>query len=357
MTIGNIKVKNKELELMKPYFSADYCHKTVLTNSVWEFVELQLSRENTIKSKNALMFWKQAQSFYTASKLLPINSKPLTSYYCCLNAAKALLAIKRPATSLDNISHGVTTDRNYQDYNTLTNLKKTYSKILGRGVLYELSMYMQEDLSIRQHYIYDLMYNLPCIHRAFSITYNDCTELFIPIKNVKYVYNTNLSQPQNAWVEFAIEDRYLNGHVTCNIPHNLYRKATYNEGVKNLYCTKKRFKWQPRNNLSMQNLNAYHDKLRCNFYCINGEQRLWYIKKHLPNNHHIINKSSLTLIFAIMHWMSELVRYNPAVFATLLTKKANWIIHEFADVALQQFIDEISCEITGTDIMCTGHRK
>lgn len=35
----------------------------------------------------------------------------------------------------------------------------------------------------------------------------------------------------------------------------------------------------------------------------------------------------------------------------------NWLIHEFVDNSLYQFIDEISCEITENDIMTSGYRK
>ena len=55
--------------------------------------------------------------------------------------------------------------------------------------------------------------------------------------------------------------------------------------------------------------------LRNMLHYIRGDSRLWYIKKDILTNKHIINRNSLTLIFAVMHWMSELVRYNPEKFA------------------------------------------
>ena len=65
----------------------------------------------------------------------------------------------------------------------------------------------------------------------------------------------------------------------------------------------------------------------------------------------------ITLIFAVMHWLSELVRYNPQKFKQMMGTKQNWLIHEFVDNALYPYIDEISCEITKTDIMTNGYRK
>ncbi len=82
----------------------------------------------------------------------------------------------------------------------------------------------------------------------------------------------------------------------------------------------------------------------------------WYIKKNLTNPH-IINRHSMTIIYAVMHWLSEQVRYSPDIFDKLMKSKQNWLIREFIDIGLPQFIDEVSSEITGANIMCTGYRK
>ena len=89
----SIIINSKEISLLKPITYADYESKTILTDSAWEYVELWLKRQKDVKSQEALFFWQQAKHFFHASECLPQNSKPLTSYYCCMNAAKALLCI------------------------------------------------------------------------------------------------------------------------------------------------------------------------------------------------------------------------------------------------------------------------
>lgn len=81
------------------------------------------------------------------------------------------------------------------------------------------------------------------------------------------------------------------------------------------------------------------------------------MKKDIPTNVHLIKRNSITLIFAVMHWLSELVRYNPKKFEMLMNTKQNWLIHEFVDNALYHYIDEISCEITKAEIMTNRYRK
>ena len=137
MAIKPLEINSKILKLMKPVSSADYTEKTVLTNSSWEYVELWLKRKNSDKSKQALFYWLQAKNFFNASECLPIESRPLTAYYCCLNAAKALLAIRGTnSIDFDKLSHGITSDRRQWKSN---NIKQAKVLFLGSGVLYELS--------------------------------------------------------------------------------------------------------------------------------------------------------------------------------------------------------------------------
>lgn len=94
MAIKSLEINSKEIHLMKSVTSADYSGKTVLTNSSWEYVELWLKRQSSEKSRRALFYWSQAKNFYIASENLPIESRPLTSYYCCMNAAKHCWLLK-----------------------------------------------------------------------------------------------------------------------------------------------------------------------------------------------------------------------------------------------------------------------
>lgn len=172
-----ITINSKEISLLKPITSADYKSKTILTDSAWEYVELWFKRQKDEKSKNALFYWQQAKHFFLASEKLPQNSKPLTSYYCCLNATKALLCVN--GINVTNISHGITQARHEQVQSN--SLDKAEVIFLGSGVLNELSRYLGENVDKQTHNIKDLLYNIPCVHRSFAITYTGTTELFVPI--------------------------------------------------------------------------------------------------------------------------------------------------------------------------------
>lgn len=348
----SITINSKNITLMKPVTNADYSGKTVLTNSSWEYVELWLKRQSTKAAQDALFFWQQAKHFYSASEVLPSNSKPLTSYYCCLNAAKTLLCIN--GIDVSNISHGITQSR-YENQ-TSNSLDKANVIFLGSGVLTELSRYLGEDVTKKTLNIKDLLYNIPCVHRTFAITYSGTPELFIPIKDISFIREDTTSK---AWIQFSVDARYANTAALRYVPHGY--KHTGNDNEPKYYMRKEnsRFNWDIHTDMGerQRNLSAYHKKVRKDIHYIYGDARLWYIKKNIPTNTHIIHRNSLTLIFAVMHWMSELVRYNPQKFEKYMRSKQNWLLHEFIENALYQYIDEISCEITHQDIMTRGYRK
>lgn len=348
-----ITINSKEISLLKPITAADYKSKTILTDSAWEYVELWFKRQKDEQSKNALFYWQQAKHFFLASEKLPQNSKPLTSYYCCLNATKALLCVN--GINVTNISHGITQARHEQVQSN--SLDKAEVIFLGSGVLNELSRYLGENVDKQTHNIKDLLYNIPCVHRSFAITYTGTTELFVPIRNLKFIREDTTSK---AWVQFDLDARYANASILRYLPAG-YKKVPPNP-ESNTYTIRKensRFNWNIHSDLNqrMQDLSNYHRKVRKDLFYIYGDTKLWYLKKNLPNNTHVLQRNSLTLIFAVMHWMSELVRYNPQKFEKLMESKQNWLLHEFIEKALYQFVDEISCEITHQEIMTTGHRK
>lgn len=71
-----------------------------------------MKRYRSEKSERAFFYWSQAKNFFIASENLPIESRPLTSYYCCLNVAKSLLAIKGDSgINFNNLTHGVSSNR------------------------------------------------------------------------------------------------------------------------------------------------------------------------------------------------------------------------------------------------------
>lgn len=351
MPASVLEINGKKTQLMKPKTGAEYGSKTVLTDSSWEYVELWLKRQKGARAEEALFYWNQAQHFYRASECLPIESRPLTSYYCCLNAAKALLAVCGPKDlDLAGIRHGIFSDRTHWSNLNITSAKVVFQ---AKGVLNELSKYFGESINKTTYSVYDLLYNIPCVHRAFSITFS-VAELFIPIKCTEFVVNPDIKE---GWFQFQIDERYANPNILKSIPSGYEHISIITD--KCVFRRKKRFSWDKHTSLGLRisELSKYHRDIRKKVQFIFGEAKLWYIKKQGVGKTHAIDRNQIILIYAVMHWLSELVRYNPAKFAAIMKTKQNWLLREFIDNALEQFVDEVACEITKVDIMTRGYRK
>lgn len=345
----DICISSKPCELMKAIKSPKYGSKTILTDSCWEYVSLFLKRQSIAGASDSLFYWEQAHSFYLASKALPDDARPLTSYYCILNATKALLRFKGVSDSrLKN--HGISSVRDETDK---TNIKEAFTAIKGAGVLPELSRYYGNNIQAGHYSMADLLYNIPCIHRAYCITLSK-PEIFVPIFNPVFVKKDNSKE---AWIKFSVKGRYANTKALKLLPSKFERDL----GVCDDYVMrmKERFSWDRHQSIDDRKkaLGKYHEKARKSLYYIYGESKLWYAKKEISGNEQLAFIPSSVLVFCVFHWISELVRYNPKLFNKYMRSKHNWLLHEFINNALDQFVDEIGCEITGEDIMCTGYRK
>ena len=140
-----------------------------------------------LRSKNqddALFYWEQARNFYESTKSLSLVSKPLTAYYCFLNAAKALLEVKGLGYDL---AHGVSGKREDGHINIINESVR----FQPAGVVAALGRYLGENIQDggEKFNLKDIFYNIPYIHRAFKLTYSNMAELFIPIISPRFVHD------------------------------------------------------------------------------------------------------------------------------------------------------------------------
>lgn len=342
-----VKIKGKDIFVRKPKVVADFSSKVVLTDSTWQFVEIYLRSE---KQDDALFYWEQAKNFYEATKSLSLVSKPLTAYYCFLNASKALLEVKGAQYDL---SHGVTGKKVDGRFNLVNEIVKYQPA----GVVAALGRYLDEHVPAggEEYTLKEVFYNIPYIHRAFTITYGNAPELFIPIIEPRFVFNKDENK---GWLEAKLEPEHSNARTLGKL-NGFGIDNIYDNSDSYTIRRNKKFKWKINNRVptaeSLTKLQEYHTKIRKELRYIYSPNELWYIKrKDLANN--VIPKSTLTLTIGAMHRLSELSRYNPQNLHKHLNKDASWLLSEFINKSIYQFIDQISSEITGNDFRVTGFR-
>src|SRR6266852_5730300 len=172
MPAPELRIANRVAYLRKAIKSPDFTSERVLARDAFQFAELWLKRH----CEKALPFWDQARSYYEASKHLPVKSSPLTSYYCFLNAAKALLLVKGVSFTEH---HGIS---GKFDPASKRSLRNEQIKFKGGGIIAALSQYLGENEKEDEHCLADVLSNLPFIHRAYRFTFRSHPELFIPLR-------------------------------------------------------------------------------------------------------------------------------------------------------------------------------
>lgn len=345
MAFKTITYRGKPISVHKAIMHPDFNSKTVLVSDTWDYVAMWLKRNH--KKEAASFCWQQAKYFFIASAQLPKTSSPLTTYYCFLNAVKTLLLVRGLAIP---DRHGVTGQANQRR----ASLSNEFVKFQSGGILAQLCEYLGEPTQNEQYTIKDILYNLPYIHRAYTLTYESSPELYTPVENCQFVKKVG---SEESWFCAEVSDkRYANQHLINKLPAD-YEQDT---GVTDRFIIRRhrRFNWtHGRENLmaNLRRLSNYHRAVRKQLYYIQGSTRLWYIKRD-DSVSGVINRSSLTLTFAAMHRLSEIARYAPTLLAKHFDCHHNWLLSEFITTAPYQFIDHISAEITGQEFMTPGRR-
>lgn len=332
MAATDINYKNRALTLHKSITVPHFNERTVLATSTWDYVDLWLKRN---KKAEARFFWNQSRSFYEATLALPKTSAPLTAYYCFLNATKALLLTKGGQFGDQHGVSGFTAKGP-------TALSNERIKIKSGGVLPALCQLFGEQIDPQHVYtLKDILYNLPYIHRAFSLTFTD-TELFIPICNPKIVRST---QSHEAWLIAELHGKYANVNTINKLPASFERDLGAPD--KFIIRSTHRFDWRPRQKTeSLNRYKTFHARLRKEIVYIHAGKNMWCLRRG-GIAAGAIDRHCLALTFAAMHRLSELSRYSPDKLAKHFDCQHNWLLSEFIASAPNQFIDSISSEITG----------
>lgn len=344
--IKPIKIKGKVITPQKPMISPILGSKNVLTNSRWEFVELWLKKE---KLEDALYYWKQSEEFNKASKDLNTQSSPLLHYYSFMNATKALLSAKLIAFDhYHGVSHHTT------GTSSLISLNNEGIKIKTNGILPSLSNYYGETEAQNTHSLKEIFFNLPYIHRTYCLSYSSQTDMFIPLKECRYVHD---SISNETYLQAVLSSNFSNNHVVRRLPASftLEKKENNKYFVRSVQTV---IILNPNSltaseKTSLINLNK---NLRQDLQFINGSHTLWYLKSNVSGPDKL-NRQTTTLTLGAMHRLSELCRYKPLELNSFLSSKKNWLLSEFIQQSPEQFLDSIASEITGYQFLQPNIRQ
>jgi len=341
-----LRINGRDVGPHKATSSPNLGARTVLTNSHWEYVALWLRRQ---RKADALFYWQQAQTFARAAEGMPVDSAPLLLYYSFMNATKALLSAKAVPF---HEHHGVRA-HNTRGPSSKIALSNEGVKVMQRGIAPALSQYLSEAETSTQHSLEDLLFNIPCIHRTFCLTYKSQNDLFIPLTECRIEFD-----PTSSTAHFSAKlSRDFSGPTFIRrLPPSLIADATVNDGRTIRSAANIPAAGQIANTTAeIAAVATFLKTLRPDLNYIAGSQTLWYAKAVVTGPARL-KRSPLTCTLLAMHRLSEICRYRPMELASFLNGQKNWLLTEFIRMSPPQFLDELSAELTGQQFMLPNVR-
>jgi hypothetical protein len=341
-----LRVNGRDAGPHKATISPSLGARTVLTNSHWEYVSLWLRRE---QKTAALFYWQQANVFSRAAEGMPVASAPLLLYYSFMNATKALLAAK--SVPFDE-HHGVRA-HNMRAASSKIALSNEGVRLMQKGIAPALSQYLQESELSDRHSLEDLLFNLPCIHRTFCLTYKNQKDLFIPLTDCRIEFDAVTS---TAFFAAKLSKDFAGTRFLRKLPPTLIPDANVGDGrtirsVGSIAIARPLAKTASE----LGALSGLLRSLRPDLNYLAGAQTLWYAKAEVPGPARL-RRSPLTCTLLAMHRLSEICRYRPMELASFLNGQKNWLLTEFIRMSPPQFLDEIAAELTGQQFMVPNVR-
>lgn len=338
-----IVLDRRDLTAHKAVVNPSLRARNVLTKSPWTYVALWLKRH---KLNKAHFYWQHACEFQKAARGLPLESAPLLLYYCFLNAAKALLVSKR--VEFDEW-HGVTSGKAPRTKVVLAN---EMVRLKQEGIAPALCRYYGDTEVKKEHSLQALLYNTVFVHRTYCLTFRSHQDLFVPLRRCTYEVEPLTNQ---VFLTASFDKTVDASAAFKRLPPSFSRDVGESARIR----SNESVHWaNPRRPTSadLTALGALHQRLRLDVHYINGAQTLWYLKgtSKKPSR---IARYSVPVVFMAMHRLSEICRYNPISLTSLLEGQANWLLSEFIQSALEQFVDEIASEITGEQFLIPNVRS
>lgn len=353
-----------QLRLRKAYNNPNISKHTVLTDDAFTYVDFYFKTNKkrlNLDCNNAnvhyVTYWHQAQNFYTAAKVLPVESSPLPMYYCMLNAAKAycLYYAADPKDIVRDLhQHGICEgNSNHFEENSRKrkSLKEIFVSRKSYGVFSAFSKLLDQkfEKNWEQSEVFSLsqlLGSLAFVHSAYSSTYNITREQesFIPLAARESPVFYFCSDGKIHLV-VPLQKSYFSKN-SVKLPQKIVDSLPDKLAVSDFdpFCL------ISTETILKKEIKKKHSEYRALFSEITADMPIWYLNK---TNNSLNNINDLSKILAVTHRLSEIVRYKPEQMEELLNGKENWLLHEFILLALDQFIDKISCEITKQEIMPT----
>ena len=296
------------------------------------------------EAARARSFISQARQYYGGIGPLAPVAKPLVAYYFVLNLTKAFLTVAAPnTTATPKIFHGLT-----QDVTQGTNysFKREQFIVQAHGVFRLLATRTGMKHCWAKGHAIALHQLMPCLADGYA-AYADATgsaPKLLPIEAAHVLFGA-----KRAWIRIEVDRNVLRQRnlrptrllSEARIFGDRFRLVNTSEPSAS-FESKESFLYAKRRSEVFGDLCQLYDStlIACDRSFLGN--RLYLVLSKRPE---LLSHEAVT--FAVMHHLSNLVRYRPGDGEKLLNSPRGWLLRSWVDRASETFLLNIASRITG----------
>ncbi len=295
------------------------------------------------------LFIHQARQYYSSIRLLSPLSKPLVSYYFILNLTKAFLTVADPKIIDERMRHGLS-DKSGNGKRYSFNREMLVVKDCGAF------HYLAKNTGMRHCWqnnyelaIHDLVPYLPDGYTTYADSTGKAPRL-LPIRSAEVMVG-EISGFARCWIRIEVDK---NGLAERGInPGDLKTKAaifykSFNDagtcGETVFFESREMYRFDEEKQNNFRSLCRLYDETLIGCDRSFSKNKLYVV---LSKGSERLSHEAVT--FAVMHHLSNIVRYRPYDGHKILNGKHGWLLRSWVDSASETFLLNMASRISGLD--------
>lgn len=313
-------------------------------------------------------FVRQAKSYYGSAKALHYRSSSLLYYYSFLNLVKAYLLLRNPQQIMGRTAQAVIHGLNYRSSTTNTDFQLETIRV-SQGIFpmfYEaetsnvISTTRNSTLNITSllSYPYDISYPYQLVgYGDFKVLHSLAVGVIDRAQQQSWTIIGIPAHPSlndflnlhvnflNTYQEVEINKDLLASIVSIGVP-----ELSYYRFFQDITTIPMLADIVPNSNLIEKIINAVSPYFSVHYFDDNRDFDLVLPYQDTTNSTPIPMNEALA-IYAVMFYLSNLVRYRPNYLEALLNHKPAWLIENFVNSTPEVFLRMMVCKITERDFV------
>ncbi|MFN8103948.1 MAG: YaaC family protein [Acidimicrobiia bacterium] len=295
----------------------------------------------------ARAYLNQARQYHNALEGLAPVAKPLLGYYFALNLTKVFLTVVQPDLTKSSIMlHGL---GQAYERGSRYSFKRERFKIASKGAFPLLAKHTGMKYCWPKDYtigLSELLPYLPDAHDLFADS-NDEAPRLLPVVATRALFG----KQREAWLRVEVEEHVLRQRNLR--PERLLNVARiFGDRFRLVTTAERTYSFESKDSFKYGKMRSEVIPALCNLYddtLIASDRSFAGPRQFIALSDRPQLLSHEAIAFAVLHHLSNIVRYRPADAERILTTRNAWLLTTWVDRGCENLLLNLSTRITGQD--------